>query len=449
LIIVDTLRADKLGCYGLPLDTSAEIDRIAAEGTRFERVISQTSWTRPSIGSLVTSHYPRTLGLYRGRKELLADRFDTVAELLKQSGYTTIGMTANPQISGRLGFAQGFDVYIDSPRDVRYRRGRLGPRSPSVRSPRRERIREGSWFRDKQRNRYNKFPSDFVFDTVIDLIDRAPKGPYYVQINVMEVHPGGPEVRPEFADHYGDHRERRYLRAVRQVSHDVDRFLKRLLEREGFERTLVVLASDHGEGLTDHPGIKDGHKHGFLLYESQLRVPLIVTHSQGAVRAGVVERPVRNLDIVPTVLDFLGLPIPAAVAGRSLVPLLSDPAAAVDLPQRFVAETYRPKAAKIAVYDTEWKYFENRDGWPGLGPRELQAVGQREVGPFTDRIELHADIPVELCAYLEQWERDHHKADPVYNDGRLPQGLMARLKHLGYVEEDGGTGEPASPPGPP
>lgn len=453
LIITDTLRADKLGCYGFPLDTSPELDRIAAEGARFERVIAQCSWTRPSIGSMVTSHHPRTLGLYRGRKELLDDRFDTLAEVLEGSGYTAIGITANPQISGRLGFGQGFVVYIDSPRDLPRRPGK--PRQPGWRRRADERAARwegGRKFMHKEPTRYNKFPSEFVFDSVLDLIDRLPQGPHYLQINVMEVHPRGPDVRPEFSAHFGDRRNRRergYLRAVRQISHDIDRFLEQLFEKPGWERTLVVLASDHGEGLTDHPGIKDGYRHGFLLYESHLWVPLIVVHSRGDVRPQVVRRPVRNLDIAPTVLEFLGLPIPEPIEGRSLMPLLADPAAEVELPERFVAETYRPKAAKIAVYDSEWKYFENRDDWPLLGPRELQAVGQREVGLFTDRIDMEAEVSWELEEYLERWERSHPKADPTYSDGRLPEGLAGRLKNLGYIGDGDDAGERESRPGPP
>jgi arylsulfatase A-like enzyme len=453
LIITDTLRADKLGCYGCELDTSPEIDRLAAGGVRFERVIAQCSWTRPSIGSLVTGLHPRTLGLYRGKKEVLDDRFDLLSEQLEQSGYTTIGITANPQIAGRLGFDQGFDVYIDTPRDLREILGRKRLAELRRRSGERPKSRiEGLALFEMRKKPYGKFRSLFVFETALELIDKLPRGPHYIQINVMEVHPGGPDVRPEFAGRFSDRRhgrERRYLRAVRQISHDVDDFLGRLLERPGWERTLVVLASDHGEGLTDHPGIENGQKHGFLLYESQVVVPLILLHSGGSLRPGTVDRPVRNVDIMPTVLDLLDLTAPDEIAGRSLVPLLEDQGAEVDLPDRFVTETYRPDAAKVAVYDTRWKYFENRDDWPLLGERELQAVGKPEVGLFTDHIDLEPEISWELDDYLERWERDHPKSDPVYRDRKLPPSLTAQLKNLGYMGGDGDAGEDEENLGPP
>jgi len=426
LVIIDTLRADKLGCYGFDLDTSPELDCLAEHGVRFERVISQCSWTRPSIGSMLTGLHPRTLGLYRGRDETLDRRFDTLAELLRESGYATIGIAANPQIAGRIGFDQGFDVYVDSPRDLPVR-----ARPATVREQWR---RAGA---SHLRSPFSSLPSAEVFDSALELAGRVSDAPVFLMINVMEVHEKGPAVRPEFAGKYAAHPDRRYLRAIRQISFDLGRFLDRLLALPGFEQTLVVIAADHGQGLRDHPGIKYGERHGYLLYESQVRVPLILFHTAGAIEPGVVPTPVRDMDIAPTVLDFLDLDVPAAFAGRSLLGLLDDPAADVGLPPRFVTETYRPDAAKIAVYAAAWKYIENRDDWPLLDEQELQAMGQREVGPFTDRIDLESEVASDLDQYLAGWERAHPKADPVYRDRGLSSDLRQRLSNLGYMDDAG------------
>jgi arylsulfatase A-like enzyme len=438
LIIIDTLRADKLGSYGFELDTSAELDRLANRGARFERVIAQCSWTRPSIGSMLTSLHPRTLGLYRGREEMLDQGFDTLAELLRRSGYATFGVTANPQIAGRIGFDQGFDVYIDDPREMPVRPRKRGQEPPSP-----------VWKPSERLTTYNRMPSREVLASALEIVDRASGPPAFLMLNLMEVHGKGPDVRPEFAGHFADHPDGEYLRSVRQISNDVGRFVDELLERPGFERTLVVIVSDHGEGLRDHPGIKGGQRHGYLLYESQVLVPLILIHSAGAVKPNAVSAPVRLLDLVPTVLDFLELEIPAGVAGRSLLPLLGDPAAEIGLPPRFVVETYRPEAAKIGVYDSEWKYFENRDDWPMLGERELQAVGAREMGLFTDRIDVDAEASWDLDTFLEQWERDHPKVEPFYGEHRLPVGLLQQLEQLGYVGGEGADQKLDSRPGAP
>ena len=114
LIIMDTLRADTMGCCGLHENTSPELDKIAKKGVLFTTVLSQCTWTRPSIGSMLTSIYPRTLGIYSEKNEILADRFHTLAEILHDQGFKTIGITANPNINSTFNFHQGFDIYIDS-----------------------------------------------------------------------------------------------------------------------------------------------------------------------------------------------------------------------------------------------------------------------------------------------------------------------------------------------
>src|SRR4030042_4918019 len=114
LIIIDTLRADKLGCYGFPDETSPEIDRFAENGILFKRTIAQSSWTKPSIGSMLTSLYPRSIGIYKEKFDILDDKYLTLAEVLKENGYFTLGVTANPNINSIFNFNQGFDHYIDS-----------------------------------------------------------------------------------------------------------------------------------------------------------------------------------------------------------------------------------------------------------------------------------------------------------------------------------------------
>jgi len=114
LIIIDTLRADKLGCYGFPGDISPELDKMAKKGVQFNNVIAQSSWTRPSIGSMLTSLYPRSLGIYKEKFDILADWYVSLPEILQAKGYSTVGITANPNINKFFNFDQGFDIYMDS-----------------------------------------------------------------------------------------------------------------------------------------------------------------------------------------------------------------------------------------------------------------------------------------------------------------------------------------------
>lgn len=414
LLIIDTLRADKLGCYGFDKETSPELDALAGRGVRFSSTVSQCSWTRPSIGSMVTGVYPRALGLYKQRKQRLPADAVCLSEMLKKRGYTTVGVTANPNINAVFGFDQGFDRYADSDHIWPWMK----------RDEDQQRARRGSLMPDLE-----------VFDTAVELIREAGPPPYYVQLNIMEMHTYGAPVRPEYEDHFEGETNERYLNALRQVSADIGDFVERLGKLPGFESTLYVFASDHGEGLDDHPGIRGGRGHGVLLYESQLRMPLIMYHSGDDLPAGrVIERPVRNLEIVPTIADLLKVPTPDGVDGVSLAPLLDDPGAQLPIPRRFVVETYFRKADKIGVYAPKWKYFENRDDWAGLNPRELQQRGVKERGAETDRIEEHPEIAAPLDDYLQKWEASHPKAPPTATTAARSNDAVQQLKALGYID---------------
>ncbi|HOS04379.1 MAG TPA: sulfatase-like hydrolase/transferase, partial [Candidatus Hydrogenedentes bacterium] len=185
LIIVDTLRADKLGCYGFPEDISPELDALARKGVQFVRTVSQCSWTRPSIASMLTSRYPRSLGLYKEENQALDDRFTTLAEILKRHGYRTVGVTANPNINSLFNMQQGFDVYVDC--NVVF--DAMASTLPSTEGV--ELLRSG------------RFPTAVsLFDRLIEEVQKGEAGPYYLQATIMEIHEAGRAVknltRPEF-----------------------------------------------------------------------------------------------------------------------------------------------------------------------------------------------------------------------------------------------------------
>ena len=176
----------------------------------------------------------------------------------------------------------------------------------------------------------------------------------------------------------------------------------------------------------------DGH--GFVLYESQLRVPLLFYHPEGALPRGrVVERPVQLLDVMPSVLDFVGLEGPAELEGRSLLPLARGDGAP-EPPSTFVAETRFQRRDKLAAYSQGWKYVENREpaGW--LPPRELHRVGIAEDGERTNVAAEHPDVVERLAAQLRAWEATHPAAETT-RPAVAPTELERRqLRALGYLE---------------
>lgn len=413
LIIIDTLRADRLGVYGLEKPVSPEIDDLAQRGVRFERAIAQSTWTRPSIGSMLTSLHPRTLGIYSEEREILNDHFITLPEVLQRAGYTTIGATANPNINSYFNFDQGFDDYIDSTIVFDF-------------MP----IREGEVL---ARDQHPVVSHELLAEVLRKLGDEVTR-PTYLQVDLMEVHEWH-DRRQDLAPFDSLFDGSRYLQAVRKVSADIGAFLDDLLSRPGWEQTLVIVTSDHGETLVDHRSLADPKWHGYLVYESQARVPLIFVSTAGDLPEGaVVEQPVRLLDLMPTVLDYVGVAGPDAMRGQSLMPVLRDPAAEIDLGGAFVVESQFRGSNKIGLYSGEWKYVENRDDHSGTSPRELHRMGKLEDGTRTDLSSEHPDVAERMARALSDWERRNVKAPPTLAVGEPSAEEAQQLRALGYID---------------
>ena len=415
LIIIDTLRQDKLGAYGFAHETSPEIDRMAEQGVRFDRVIAQSSWTRPSIGSMLTSHYPRTIGIYKEKDEIMPDDFVMLAEVLNEAGYTTIGATANPNINASFNFQQGFDHYIDSHVLFDWMDTSKGPESP------------GTVPLQSARQ---------IFDSLLAKVKERKTPPYYLQANVMEVHEAHDKrINLSKYEHlFPPGLHKRYLAAIRLVSEEIDRFAAALSALPGFERTLFVIVSDHGEGLEDHRPVGISRGHGWLLYESQVLVPLILYATDDSLPRGrVIESRTRLLDLMPTVLDYLGIEVPPDIAGKSMMAAI-DGLEPPELPSGFVVETQFRRADAIGVYGPRWEYFEHHAPRPGTDPRELQVKGKPEQGTVSNQLAAHPEAGDALRAFLQQWESSHPEAKPTKRVTPIQALETEQLRALGYIE---------------
>ena len=421
VIIIDTLRADRLGAYGFGNDASPELDTYAHGGVRFASVFASSSWTRPSVGALLTSLYPRTLGIYDEEGHALNESFTTLPEVLREHGYWTLGATANPNINSSFNFDQGFDHYIDS--NVLWE---WMPEEPGKKLETEQALHSGTK----------------LYQALEAQLSRVEHRPFYAQVTVMEVHEASREYAAgsdpsdpaaEEAEPSPEETERRYFEAVQQASREAHAFIRTLSALAQGEQTLFVVTSDHGEGLSDHPQVGRSRRHGLLLYESQLRVPLILYSTAGDLPAGrVIETPVRLLDLMPTILDYAAVPAPDGIEGRSLLPLLRDEDASVDLPETFVAETRFRRHNKIAAYAKEWKYIENRDGHRGTPPRALHRMGVKEDGLRTDRAPGYAAVVDRLASWVRAWEEAHPQAAPTAPDTPLSDSEIAQLESMGY-----------------
>ena len=284
LITIDTLRADALGCYGNATVETPWIDRLAQEGVRFEQAHAQNVVTLPSHANILSGRYPLDHGVRDNSGFRFPRGTETMATILKRAGYRTGAFVSAFPLDSRFGLDRGFDVYDD----------RLG--DPEASSAFMMQERAG--------------PQTLAAAQAWLAAQRSAKK--FMWLHLYEPH--FPYEPPEpFASRYASslyHGEVAYADSV------LAPLLEPLLNAGKSGRTLVVLTGDHGEGLGEH-----GEKtHGIFAYEATLHVPLIV-YAPRLLRPRVVREPVRHIDLLPTVLDALGLEVPKGLPGRSLLPV--------------------------------------------------------------------------------------------------------------------------------
>jgi arylsulfatase A-like enzyme len=456
LITVDTLRPDRLSCYGYRGHETPAIDRLAAEGALFEDAVSDAPWTTPSMASVLTGLYPTLHGLRSSNAHRLAPEEVTLAEVLGERGYGTAAVIGSFPLHSLYGLDQGFAHYDDdftrpiwihpdhepgeAPRDL--------PETP-----------EGRALFTLESALDNSRRTDAeVSDAALAWLRDSRSEPF-----LLWVHYFGPHSKPDWrrspAEQERLHRGR-YDADVREVDAEVGRLLD-ALDAEGLaRRTLVVFHADHGESLGEN-GLLG---HGGLLNRASVQVPLIL-RLPGAIPAGArLPALVRNVDIFPTVLDVAGGPAELELSGRSLLPLARRGAAAEDTPRVAYMETFYPahKGFAMKLLDEDgrqqavgfarrsirrgrWR-LERREphplydvgpaGQPDLSGALAGRVRGEELydleapdGESRNVIAAHRELAAELGALLDAEQGRERAAAPLVelgNEERL------RLESLGY-----------------
>jgi arylsulfatase A-like enzyme len=304
LIVVDTLRRDRLPGYGALRDAAPALARLAEQGVLFERVIAPSSWTKTSMASIVTARNPDRHGV-RGVEDVLPERFTSLAQAFSAGGYETVGINANPWLRREFGFASGYDVYeVHSFAPAR----KLNHRARTL------------------------------------IADRSGR-PFFLYLHYMDVHapylPGAacfgapPLDVPGFGPMPDKVLEGRYRKdalaapgvqervealyeaEIRCADATIGELLDELRGLGRLDDTIVVVTSDHGEAFREHGTTE----HGWNLYPEVYEVPLVIAWP-GQLTAGVrVDRQVSSVDLAPTLLELAGLSVPQSFEGRSLLPL--------------------------------------------------------------------------------------------------------------------------------
>ena len=394
LITIDTLRADRLTCYGYTKGKTANIDSLAADGVLFENVYAQTPITLPSHATILTGTYP----MYHKVQDVvgrLRDGVPTLAETLKQNGYATGAFVGSTVLSARWRLNRGFDVYDD-----------------------RFTVQEG--LRQVDFDRLERRAED-VIAPALEWLEASSRQPFFLWVHLFDPHdPYTPP--PPFSEEF---RDRPYDGEIAYVDASLAKLFEKLKGLGLYDRSLIVLMSDHGESLGEH---QEMH-HGYFIYDATLKVPLILKFPGSRFRGARLTNNVRCVDVAPTILQQLSIPSPPSFQGESLLAMVAGKRAGVDLP--VYSESYYPK-----IHFNWSPLFGYQPG----DDKYIEAPQSELFNTRTDRQELNniaqsnqalaGRLKSDLLAFQRRYSAAGSQSDAAQH---LDPETVSQLKSLGYV----------------
>jgi choline-sulfatase len=406
LVTLDTTRADHIGAYGYAFAKTSHLDRLAAEGVRFDRAVAPAPITLPSHASLFTARYPFAHGVRNNGNFYLSDNVPTLTTALHDRGYRTAAFVSSFILDRRYGLARGFDEYDD----------RLDSGKRAIVN-----------FQVERRGDVTALKANEWLDAYArEAAGRPVFLPFFLWLHLYDPHEPYRPPHP-FRDMFAD---RPYDGEIAFDDSVVAAVMDRLDRLGLLASTVIAVVGDHGESLGDH----GEQTHSMFVYESALRVPMILWRP-GRLPAGTVVKPlVRAIDLAPTLLDLVGAAALPGAEGRSLLPLINGRDAP---PGSAYAETYLPLfymnwSPLRSLQDERWKYIDapapelydlDRD------PHEAENLADRE-----------RPRAAALKRALDEVAGSGQGSMTV---GRLDREALEKLAALGYVAAGGGDAQPA------
>ncbi|HUI73384.1 MAG TPA: sulfatase-like hydrolase/transferase [Candidatus Acidoferrum sp.] len=394
LISVDTLRADHLSAYGYRKIRTPHIDSFAQGGTLFSHAETQIPLTLPSHMTLFTSTYP-----FENRVEENGEQVPhgavTLASILRARGYKTAAFIGSDFLDRRYGLDVGFDVY-DSPFDIEAAE-KANPFTMSFR-------RDGA----------------LVLQAARRWLDANQGEPVFVFVHLFDLHQ--PYTLP--AELARAHGISRYDQQLEYVDEIVGRFQEALMRSGWWEKSLVVLLADHGEGLGDHQEAD----HGYFIYESTLHVPLIFHWPKGGQSYPAMARtPAGLIDVAPTILEFLGAAAPASFEGKSQLEAIksgaSEGTGAVYSESRYAHDAFR-WAALRAVRVGNYKFIEA----PKTELYDLESDPHEQQNLISKKSAVAEEMRRQLGQLLARFAPSESAPKPA-----ISPEVLAQLESLGYL----------------
>ncbi|PYQ65680.1 MAG: hypothetical protein DMF53_04895 [Acidobacteria bacterium] len=433
LITIDALRADHLGVYGYPRATSPNIDRLAGQGVTFRRAVSQWPLTSPSFAAMMSSTYGHTNGLMRTTAQRMPDRPLMLAELLKAGGYSTWAAVGNVNLARVFNFDQGFDTYRELWRaddELKTERTTDVGLDLLKRASAEKPFFLWLHFFDP----HARYVPPKAFDQMF-VGDRGFDGSWRVPLHTDGTDLGGISSKVSLGkEDRVAYYVAQYDAEIRYVDEQVGLLLE-ALESQGLAgNTLVVLTSDHGESLGDHNYF---FEHGRFPYDDCVHVPLIVRVPGAARPAGTVRSPVQSIDIVPTILDLVGLPPDPQAEGKSLQPLLRGEHPTGDRWDYAFTESGFARDYQRSITSERYKlvYVPDAGNRRIMGGRELELY-DLAADPHETRnlIDERPEVAALLKRQLWRWMASGGTVAPAPAAMRVEGEAGEELQSLGYIE---------------
>ena len=434
LVMVDTLRADHLSCYGADIRTP-NLCRLADDGTTY-KAFSHASWTKPATASLLTSTLPSTHNAI-AKPSTLSQDLTLISEAMQDGGYTTGGIVSNVNLAESFGFAQGYDDYYYLGPD--YIAGAEESSSKLIIYQLVRQVWLGLAGGDEVR--FNDFYQDskVVNATAFDWLDRRKDERFFLFLHYMDPHDpyfehpyngvGVARVSmPEPEAEISDRLHELYRGEIEYLDVQFGEFLAKLEANGLYDDSIIVVTADHGEEFNEHGGFW----HGLTLYDEQIHVPLLVKWAKNGERAdtGADSGIARSIDVGPTLLGAVGLDVPDGMQG---IDLRSPYSTRLEKDRHVFSEEDHEGNVLWSLRTEEEKLIvANARNPRGLPEREFFDVSSDpgEMDPYEDP---EAEARLEEMAELARLAAEGKAVES--EDVEMTLGDCERLRMLGYVED--------------
>ncbi|OGF67213.1 MAG: hypothetical protein A2Y62_03145 [Candidatus Fischerbacteria bacterium RBG_13_37_8] len=409
LITLDTVRADHIGFYGYKTIETPNIDALAAKSVTFLNAYTPSPMTLPSHASILTGLYPQTHNVHDNDIFQLRKSIETIAEFLKKKNYNTAAFVSSTILNAHYGLNQGFDTYDDL---NKYWSG-------------------GNIAVERH--------AETTTSSACDWIQKS-QSPFLLWIHYFDPHfPYNPP------DPYSEkYKDKPYDGEIAYMDYFIGELLSCLYKKYNKDKLVIIVAGDHGEGLNDH----EEEKHGIFLYNSTVKVPFFIKIPQQ--KPLKLNENVCLVDIVPTLLDYLSIPLPQYLEGKSLLPLISNPSETNTYPDRiFFLETFMP------FYTYRWSHLfaivQNNTKYIKAPSSELYFLDKdpaEKNNLFDKQKELPQKFEKSLLQFFKKQPIEPWDIKQYYSSTEADSSIKEKLKSLGYASTAPSFNKPASIPDP-